>query len=69
MTDQPAPTPIGSPDFWRLKTVIAKVGMSKTEIYRRQKRGDFPRGRKVSPRVTVWPSTEIFDWQLKVLLG
>jgi len=55
------------PGLLRLPAVKSKTGLSKTEIYRREKRGDFPARRKLSSRVTVWAEAEIDAWVAAVL--
>ena len=56
-------------EFWRLPTVIAKVGLSKTEIYRRISKGSFPKARPYpgSPGKRFWVSTEVRAWQQAIL--
>jgi prophage regulatory protein len=60
--------PTDPPDieFLRLPAVIARVGLSKTEIYRRIKEGTFPASRpyRGGARMGVfWLSSEIRQWQ------
>jgi predicted DNA-binding transcriptional regulator AlpA len=47
-------------EFWPLKVVVKKVGLSKTEIYRRIAEGRFPQSRSYRK---FWLSTEIREWQ------
>lgn len=56
-------------EFWRMPTVIAKVGLSKSEIYRRIKIGTFPKARPYpgSPGRRFWVSTEVCAWQQAIL--
>lgn len=57
-----------SVEFWRLPTVIAKVGLSKSEIYRRISEGRFPKSRRYPDSdKTYWLSTEVIEWQMKAL--
>lgn len=49
-------------DLLRLKTVKARVGLSKSEIYRRIKAGRFPPSIRLSPKVAVWRSQDIDAW-------
>jgi predicted DNA-binding transcriptional regulator AlpA len=61
--------------FWRIADVIARVGLSKSEIYRRQKDVDpelnpFPRPRhykRDDRRGSFYLSTDIRVWQLREL--
>ena len=49
----------------RLPDVIAEVGMSKTEIYRRIRDGRFPKPIKRSVRVSIWPFAVIVAWRVQ----
>lgn len=71
MASQPVPI---SPEveLWRLPTVVARTGLSKTEIYRRMNLGEdpraggFPRSRryKGQGRQSVyWRSDEVNAWR------
>jgi prophage regulatory protein len=46
----------------RLPEVIRKVGLKRTAIYERMKRGCFPKSRSLGPRCTVWLETEVDEW-------
>jgi prophage regulatory protein len=46
----------------RMRELTGLVGLSKTEIYRRIQQGRFPRGEKMSIRVTVWSLDQINKW-------
>ena len=48
--------------FLRLPQVIEIVGLQKTEIYARIKKGEFPRQRRQSHKVSVWYASEIDEW-------
>jgi len=49
--------------FLRLPQVKARVGMSRTAIYRDMQAGRFPRQFAIGPNVVVWDSDEIEQWQ------
>lgn len=55
-------------EFWPLQTVASKVGLSRSEIYRRQKEGSFPSSRpyRNSSR-RFWLSSDVRRWQLEEL--
>jgi predicted DNA-binding transcriptional regulator AlpA len=57
-------------EFWPLDTVITKVGLSRSEIYRRAKDGSFPASRayKNSTR-RFWLSSDVRAWQRSELAG
>lgn len=46
----------------RLPTVIARTGMSRSEIYRREALGEFPRRVNLGARSVGWLSSEIQEW-------
>jgi predicted DNA-binding transcriptional regulator AlpA len=56
-------------EFWRMKTVVQKVGLSKTEIYRKIAEGTFPSPRPYpgNPKIKFWLSNEIRSWQRDTL--
>jgi predicted DNA-binding transcriptional regulator AlpA len=58
--------PTAMPDdieFWPLQRVVQITGLSRSEIYRRQKESSFPRARpyKNSSRV-FWVSSDVREW-------
>jgi predicted DNA-binding transcriptional regulator AlpA len=55
-------------EFWRMKTVVAKTGLSKTEIYRQVEAGRFPPPRKYPGSImNFWLSTDVIAWQRSVV--
>jgi predicted DNA-binding transcriptional regulator AlpA len=55
-------------EFWRLPTVIEKVGLSRSEIYRRVADGRFPKPRHYPDSdKTFWLSSDVLLWQLECL--
>lgn len=46
----------------RLPEVIETTGLAGTTIWRREKAGDFPRRRKITPGAVAWRSDEIEAW-------
>ena len=46
----------------RIKTVIAMTGLSRSTIYERMKRGEFPRSVQLSVRHVAWREREVLDW-------
>lgn len=55
-------------EFWPLDTVLQKVGLSRSEIYRRQRDGSFPNSRpyRNSSR-RFWLSSDVRRWQANEL--
>lgn len=46
----------------RLPEVKARTGLSRSEVYRREAIGQFPKRVSLGARSVGWPSTEIQDW-------
>lgn len=46
----------------RLPEVKKKVGLGRSEIYRRMKVGQFPQARTLGPRCVLWVESEIDAW-------
>ncbi len=56
-------------EFWRLPTVVQKVGLSRSEIYRRISDGRFPKPRRYPDSdKSFWLSSEVQAWQMEALL-
>jgi predicted DNA-binding transcriptional regulator AlpA len=51
-------------EFWSLKTVMQKVGRSRSQIYRMIADGEFPAQRKYrnSEHSVFWLSTDVRAW-------
>jgi prophage regulatory protein len=49
-------------EFWSIKTITAKTGLSRTTIYDCVKRGLFPRQRHLGPRRVAWLASEVLAW-------
>lgn len=50
--------------FLRIPDVIRETGLSRTTIYRLERRGDFPPRVTLSPNSMGWWSNEIDGWKL-----
>ena len=46
----------------RLPQVMARTGLSRSEIYRRVQWGDFPPPVKLGERASAWLSSEVDQW-------
>lgn len=46
----------------RLPQVMARVGLSRSEIYRRIAAGDFPQPVKLGERASAWNAAEVDRW-------
>lgn len=53
----------------KLSEVLRRTGLSRTEIYERMKRGDFPKSVKVGLRTVRWPSNDVDSWVSNVIEG
>ncbi|MBC6941929.1 MAG: AlpA family phage regulatory protein [Xanthomonadales bacterium] len=51
-----------APTLLRLPDVVRRTGLSKTQIYRLTRDGQFPTGIRLSPRCTCWASSEVDAW-------
>ena len=46
----------------RLPRVLERIGLSRTETYRRMALGQFPKPVSIGPRAVAWPSELIDRW-------
>ena len=46
----------------RLKQVVLKVGLSRSQIYKLIAKGLFPEQTKIGPKISVWPEHTIDQW-------
>jgi prophage regulatory protein len=51
-----------SAKFLRLPSVIDKVGLSRSQIYKLIQRGDFPEPVKIGPKISVWIEEKLEMW-------
>jgi len=51
-----------STKFLRLPSVIDKVGLSRSQIYKLIQRGDFPEPVKIGPKISVWIEEKLEVW-------
>jgi prophage regulatory protein len=48
--------------FYRRPEVESRTGLGKSEIYRREARGEFPKRLKLGARYTAWVAEEVDQW-------
>lgn len=48
--------------YLRQPEVLARVGVSWVTIWRWEKQGQFPKRRKIGPRLVAWVENEIDEW-------
>lgn len=53
-----------SKTFLRRRAVEAKTGLSRSDIYAKMQRSEFPRAIRLSSRVVVWIESEIEEWMV-----
>lgn len=58
---------VGSDRLIRLPVVMRKVGLKRTAIYERMRRGCFPKSRSLGRRRTFWLETEVDEWIRSVI--
>ena len=53
-------------EFWGLRRVMETTGVSKSELYRTMRAGQFPQSRPYqhSPKRRFWLSSEVRSWQM-----
>jgi prophage regulatory protein len=45
-----------------VKAVVQRTGLSRTTVWRLERRGLFPARRQISPGTIGWIATEVEDW-------
>jgi prophage regulatory protein len=48
--------------FLRFPAVLARTGLSRSTIWRLERRGEFPRHRRISRNAVAWIEAEVADW-------
>lgn len=48
--------------FLRFPAVLARTGLSRSTIWRLERRGEFPRHRRISRNAVAWVEAEVVDW-------
>jgi len=63
-SDGPGHRLVGAVDdeFWGLKTVVTRTGLSRSSIYSYVEQGLFPRQRRLGPRRVGWLASEVRIW-------
>jgi len=56
------PQVAGPPRLLRFPAVRARTGLSRSTIWRLERRGAFPRHRRISPNGVAWLEREVSDW-------
>ena len=51
-----------STKFLRLPSVIDKVGLSRSQIYKLIQQGEFPEPVKIGPKISVWIEEKLEVW-------
>jgi len=48
--------------FLRFPAVLARTGLSRSTIWRLERRCEFPRHRRISRNAVAWIEAEVVDW-------
>ena len=54
--------PYANDEFWSIKTVSQKTGLSRASIYRYVTRNLFPPRRRIGPDRIAWLASEVLSW-------
>jgi prophage regulatory protein len=58
----PSTAPVAGDRFLRAREVCARVGLSRTSIWRAVRRGEFPSPRRLSVNAIAWLASEVEAW-------
>jgi prophage regulatory protein len=61
-TSTPGDSPTKGSSLIREPSVLARVEFSRATLHRMIARGEFPKGIKLGPRMTVWNSADVDRW-------
>ena len=61
-THAPVATTELEEEFWSIKIVMAKTGLSRAAIYDYVSHQRFPRQRRIGPNRVAWFATEVRAW-------
>ncbi|WP_156840271.1 helix-turn-helix transcriptional regulator [Novosphingobium aquimarinum] len=53
--------------FLKIGEVVREVGLSRPQIYRLIRSGDFPRQIRLSPQRVAWTERDVEHWKLRQL--
>ena len=53
----------------RLKQVVIKVGLSRSQIYKLIAKGSFPEQIKIGPKISAWSEQTIDQWVSRQIEG
>jgi prophage regulatory protein len=48
--------------FFRLKDILELMGISKSTLYLKIKKGEFPEPIKIGPRISAWYRRDIYEY-------
>ena len=57
-----APTTLPETGFIRLSTILLFIPLSSSTIWRKVKKGEFPKPYKLSENITAWKAEDIKEW-------
>lgn len=50
------------PRFLRLPVVLDRTGLGRDTVYRKVRRGEFPKPHRISDRASAWLESEVSAW-------
>ena len=56
------PQAAAPPRLLRFPAVLARTGLSRSTVWRLERRGAFPRHRRISPNAVAWLEQDIDEW-------
>lgn len=51
-----------SKTIWRLPEVLARTGLSRSSVYDKMSKDEFPLNINLGPRAVGWIADEVIDW-------
>jgi prophage regulatory protein len=57
------------PIFLRLPAVMARTGLSRSSLYLRMNKGEFPAAHALGPRMIAWLESDVDQWMSNVVAG
>ena len=62
MPHKPTGKPVVVQKLIRLPEVLSRLGISKSQLYRMVKAGEFPESIQIGRNAVAWPASQVDDW-------
>ena len=62
LPSEPRTQHVGPPRLLRFPAVRGRTGLSRSTIWRLERRGAFPRHRRISPNAVAWLEQDVSEW-------